>query len=46
MGELALELRSAPWFERVDVRGISDDSRRAILRRVKDKLGFNRALYA
>jgi intergrase/recombinase len=46
MGEFALELRLAPWFERVDVRGISDDSRRAILRRVKDKLGFNRVLEA
>jgi intergrase/recombinase len=29
---------------RVDVGGLSDDSRRAILQRVKDKLGFGRAL--
>jgi hypothetical protein len=29
---------------RVDVRGLSDDSRRAILERVKEKLGFNKTL--
>jgi intergrase/recombinase len=31
---------------RVDVRGLNDDSRRTIVQRVKDKLGFNRALEA
>jgi intergrase/recombinase len=34
------------WFARIDVRGLSDDSRRVILQRVKDKLGFNRTLEA
>jgi hypothetical protein len=45
IGECSLELQPASsWFAGVDVRGLSDDSRRAILRRVKDKLGFNRSL--
>ncbi|WP_237697049.1 integrase [Desulfurococcus amylolyticus] len=35
---------SAPWFTRVSVKGLSDDSRRVILHRVKDKLGFNKAV--
>ncbi|MCC6014623.1 MAG: integrase [Desulfurococcaceae archaeon] len=35
---------SPRWFERVDVRGLSEDSRRAILERVKEKLGFNKTL--
>jgi len=35
---------SSLWFVRVDVGGLSDDSRRAILQRVKDKLGFGRTL--
>jgi hypothetical protein len=33
-------------FERVDVRGLGEDSRRAILERVKGKLGFNKTLEA
>jgi len=33
-------------FETIDVRGLSDDVRRAILKRVKAKLGFNEALSA
>jgi DNA-binding transcriptional ArsR family regulator len=35
-----------PRFETIDVRGLSDDVRRAILKRVKAKLGFNEALSA
>jgi intergrase/recombinase len=35
---------SPRWFERVDVRGLGDDSRRTILERVKEKLGFNKTL--
>lgn len=34
----------APWFERINVKGLSDDSRRAILSKVKDKLGFSKAV--
>jgi hypothetical protein len=33
---------STPWFVRVDVRGLSEESRRLILERVDRKLGFNR----
>jgi len=45
LGELTGGVPSSPrWFERVDVRGLSEDSRRAILERVKGKLGFNKTL--
>ena len=45
LGELIGDVPSSPrWFERVDVRGLGDDSRRAILERVKEKLGFNKDL--
>lgn len=38
IGERGLELQSAPpWFAGVDIRGLSDYCRRAILQRVKDK---------
>jgi len=37
-------LTGPAWYDRVDVRGLSDDSRREILRRVKDKLGFNKTV--
>ena len=39
-----MELRSAPWFEKINVKGLSEESRRAILRRFKDKLGFSKAI--
>jgi len=38
-----MELHAAPWFERINVKGLNDDSRKAILKRVKDKLGFSKA---
>jgi len=45
MGELSSGLPSSSrWFERVDVKGLGEDSRRAILERVKSKLGFNKTL--
>ncbi len=34
------------WFMKIDVRGIFDNSRRAILQRVKDKLGYNKTIKA
>ena len=37
-------LQSDTWFAKIDVKGLSDDSRRVILERVKDKLGFSRTL--
>jgi len=46
MNELTSERPDPLWFETVDVRGLSDDARRAILERVKAKLGFNEALSA
>ena len=51
MRELRRELpvglhTSDPWFARVDVGGLSDDSRRSILQKVKDRLGFGRTLEA
>jgi intergrase/recombinase len=47
MGEFILELQpSSAWFMKVDVRGLGNDSRRAILQKVKDKLGFNGTLEA
>jgi intergrase/recombinase len=44
MSELMSGLTDSAWYDRVDVRGLSDDSRREILRRVKDKLGFNKTV--
>jgi intergrase/recombinase len=44
MSELISGLTGPAWYDRVDVRGLSDDSRREILRRVKEKLGFNKTL--
>jgi intergrase/recombinase len=46
MSELAGEAPSPSWFDRVDVRGLGEDARRAILERVKGKLGFTKALEA
>jgi intergrase/recombinase len=46
IGELVLELQGASWWAAVDVKGIGDDGRRCVLQRVKDKLGFNRAVEA
>ena len=41
MSELTGGVQSPPrWFERVDVRGLGDYSRRAILERVRKKLGL------
>ena len=39
-----MELRSVLWFEKINVKGLSEESRRAILRRFKDKLGFSKAI--
>jgi len=39
-------LQSDTWFAKIDVKGLSDDSRRAILERVKGKLGFKGVLEA
>jgi len=45
MSELTNELKvSSEWIRKVNVRGLSDDVRREILRRVKDKLGFNKTV--
>ncbi|MGC9107055.1 MAG: integrase [Infirmifilum sp.] len=45
MNELYPSSSSSPnWFTRIDVRGISSDSRRAILQYAKDKLGFSKAV--
>jgi intergrase/recombinase len=46
MGEFNLELQADGWFMKVDVKGLGDDCRRAILQRVKDRLGFNGAIEA
>jgi len=35
---------SSEWIHKVNVRGLSDDVRREILRRVKEKLGFNKTV--
>jgi intergrase/recombinase len=35
---------STPWFTRVDVRGLGEETRRLILERVKRKLGFTKTL--
>jgi intergrase/recombinase len=34
------------WFEKIDVRGLSDEVRRSILEKVKGKLGYSEALKA
>jgi transcriptional regulator with XRE-family HTH domain len=34
------------WIYRIDVKGLSDDDRREIVKRVKDKLGYSGALEA
>jgi hypothetical protein len=45
MSELTNELKVSPeWIRRVNVKGLSDDVRREILRRVKDKVGFNKTI--
>jgi len=46
MNELTSERPNPLWFETIDVKGLSDDARRAILERVKAKLGFNEVLSA
>jgi intergrase/recombinase len=33
-----------PWFERVNVKALSDDVRRKILEKVKEKLGYNKTV--
>jgi intergrase/recombinase len=40
------ELTGDDWIYRIDVKGLSDDVRREIVKRVKDKLGYSRALEA
>jgi hypothetical protein len=40
------ELMGNDWIYRIDVKGLSDDVRREIVKRVKDKLGYGRALEA
>ena len=40
------ELMGDGWIYRIDVKGLSDDVRREIVRRVKDKLGYSGALEA
>ena len=35
---------SSEWIHKVNIKGLSDDVRREILRRVKEKLGFNRTV--
>jgi intergrase/recombinase len=44
MSELTSDVSSAEWFRRVNVKALSDEARRKILERVKEKLGFTRAL--
>ena len=34
------------WFEKVDIRGLSDEVRKTIIERVKGKLGFNETVKA
>ncbi|MDT7887648.1 MAG: hypothetical protein RQ885_01565 [Desulfurococcales archaeon] len=40
------ELTGNGWIYRIDVKGLSDDVRREIVKRVKDKLGYGGALEA
>jgi len=45
MSELTNELKvSSEWIRKVNVKGLDDDVRREILRRVKEKLGFNKTV--
>ena len=45
MGELPGEVVSrGVWYERVSVKSLSDDTRRAIVERVKNKLGYNKTI--
>ena len=45
MSELTSDASSStPWYTKVDVRGLGEDSRRVILERVKEKLGFNKSI--
>jgi len=44
MGVLTGDVSSAEWFRRVSVKALGDEARRKILERVKEKLGFTRAL--
>ena len=45
MGELPSDASShGSWFEKISIKSLSDDTRRAILERVKNKLGYNRAI--
>jgi hypothetical protein len=47
MGELmGCAVGSTLWFTRIDVRGLSGNTRRLILERVKSKLRFNKTLEA
>jgi hypothetical protein len=44
-GELMSELNAPkPWYERVNVKVLSSEVRRRILDKVKDKLGYNKAV--
>ncbi|MDT7890028.1 MAG: integrase [Desulfurococcales archaeon] len=40
------ELMGDDWIYRIDIKGLSDDVRREIVKRVKDKLGYSGALEA
>jgi intergrase/recombinase len=46
MGVLTGDVSSAEWFRRVSVKALGDEARRKILEKVKDKLGFTKALEA
>ena len=46
MGALTGDASSAEWFHRVNVKALSDEVKRKILERVKEKLGFTKALEA
>jgi intergrase/recombinase len=45
MSKLTDELKvSSEWIHKVNIKGLGDDVRREILRRVKEKLGFNKTV--
>ena len=47
MDDLLGEIMTAnPWYTRVNISALGDETRRAILSRVKEKLGFTKALEA
>jgi len=47
MSKLTDELKvSSEWIHKVNIKGLGDDVRREILRRVKEKLGFNKTFEA